>query len=88
MSTDTTIPAKTAVPPEASAEAAAAPRRRLRIRYLVTGLVVLLLLLVAGWTGLTHWQLVSSSNRFDDGDYAGSEAAAQRFLAMSPFEDH
>ena len=88
MSTDTTAPADTAVPADTPAEAARTRRRWLRPRYVVTGLIVLLLLLVAGWTGLTHWQLVSSSNRFDDGDYAGSEAAAQRFLTMSPFEDH
>ena len=73
---------------EPAAASASPRRRRFRPRHAIIAGIALVLLLFAGWTGITYWQLVSASNSFDEGDFAASEAAGHRFLEMSPFEAH
>src|SRR5690606_16684346 len=95
MSADISIPPAAESPapgtgsPGESEPASASPRRRrFRPRRAIIAGIALVLLLFAGWTGITYWQLVSASNSFDEGDFAASEAAGHRFLEMSPFEAH
>lgn len=64
------------------------PPRSLRGRLIAAGAVVLVLLLLAAWSGFTHWQLTRSSTQFEAGDYAASEESARTFLRVSPFEKH
>lgn len=62
------------------------PQRLPRGRLVAAGVVILLLLAVAVWSGLTHWQLARASAQFESGDYTAAQESADRFLDMSPFE--
>lgn len=64
------------------------PPRPLRGKLIAAGAIVLVLLLVAAWSGFTHWQLTRSASQFEAGEYAASEESARTFLRMSPFEKH
>ncbi|MGO1398905.1 MAG: hypothetical protein ACTHYJ_11010 [Brevibacterium yomogidense] len=62
--------------------------RSSRGRLIAAGAVILVLLAVAAWSGLTHWQLARASAQFESGDYTAAQESADRFLDMSPFERH
>lgn len=57
-------------------------------RLIAAGVVILVLLAVAVWSGLTHWQLARASAQFESGNYSAAQESADRFLDMSPFERH
>lgn len=59
-----------------------------RGRLVAAGMVILVLLAVAVWSGLTHWQLARASAQFESGNYSAAQESADRFLDMSPFERH
>ena len=64
------------------------PQRFPRGRLAAAGVVILVLLVVAAWSGLTHWQLARASAQFEAGSYTAAQESADRFLDMSPFERH
>lgn len=64
------------------------PRRPRRGTLVAVGAIVLVLLLLAVWSGFTHWQLTRSASQFASGDYAASQSSARTFLRVSPFEHY
>lgn len=61
--------------------------RRTLSRILV-GIVVAALLALAAWAAAAWWQLSAAQRAFDADDGPGVAAAGERFLAISPFEEH
>ncbi|MGO1440359.1 MAG: hypothetical protein ACTHVY_09750, partial [Brevibacterium yomogidense] len=71
-----------------AADATDTPQRFPRGRLVAAGVVILVLLAVAVWSGLAHWQLARASAQFESGNYTAAQESADRFLDMSPFERH
>ncbi len=70
------------------ADASQTPQRLPRGRLIAAGVVILLLLAVAAWSGLTHWQLARAGAQFESGAYTAARESGDRFLDLSPFERH